>query len=133
MSKFHSNIYSILFDYERKTWIYTHSYLIRQSFSEYIYIYVQILKYINVESLWSKSAVSYRDCKRNFKWSSMQIFQCLIYNGTLETLIYKKCWRNLRFSDSKFWYLIRTWSEKAFKGTVVNHTLHGGSLEITLD
>ena len=32
-------------------------------------------------------------------------------------------------------YLIHTWSDEAFKGTVVNRTmssLHGGSLEITL-
>ena len=35
----------------------------------------------------------------------------------------------------KHWYLIHTWSDKAFKGTVVNRTipsLHKGSFEITL-
>ena len=37
--------------------------------------------------------------------------------------------------EQKDWYLIHTWSDKAFKGTIVNQTLsslHGGSLEITL-
>ena len=29
------------------------------------------------------------------------------------------------FKKQKHWYLINTWSDKAFKGTVVNH--HGGS------
>ena len=33
----------------------------------------------------------------------------------------------------KHWYLIHTWSDKAFDGTVVNRaSLLGGSLEITL-
>ena len=62
-------------------------------------------------------------------------------------------WKIRRFSDSKEFinsddlsivyllkkqkhgYLIYTWSDKAFKGAVVNRTLpflHGGSLEITL-
>ena len=33
-----------------------------------------------------------RNCKRNFKWSSVQRRHCPIYNGTNETLIWsKKC------------------------------------------
>ena len=38
------------------------------------------------------------------------------------------------FQNYKHWYLIHTWSDKAFKSTVVNRALpsfHGGSLEKT--
>ena len=41
----------------------------------------------------------------------------------------------ISFQTYKHRYLIRTWSEKGFKGTVVNwamSSLHGGSLEISL-
>ena len=42
---------------------------------------------------------------------------------------------SVSLKEQKDWYLIHTWSDKAFKGTVVNQTLSslpGGSLEITL-
>ena len=43
--------------------------------------------------------------------------------------------KNISFKNYKHWYLIHTWSDEAFKDTVVNLTLqslHGESLEITL-
>ena len=44
-------------------------------------------------------------------------------------------YENKKFKKQKHGYLIYTWSDKAFKGTIVNQalpSLHGGSLEITL-
>ena len=79
-----------------------------------------------------------RNCNRNF----MQRWQYPIYNSTLETLIRLKMCHYCKETayeikifkkKQKHWYLIHTWSDKAFKGTVLNRTLpslHGGSLEI---
>jgi len=81
-----------------------------------------------------------------------------IYNGTLETWMWSKIWKLLSFFWLKkclflwvfpllqnnqknriwkkiitHWYLIHTWTDKAFKCTVLNRalpSLHGGSLEI---
>ena len=64
----------------------------------------------------------------------------------LEKCEYLHCFFNVTFAEKpqmkiislkkqKHWYLINTWSEKAFKGTVVNRALpsvDGGSLKITL-
>jgi len=53
----------------------------------------------------------------------------------------KKCASNFhretvkQFRETKHWYLIHSWSDKAFKDTVVNQvlpSLHGGPIEITL-
>ncbi len=47
---------------------------------------------------------------------------------------YYKIWQ-IRGRCYKHWYLIHTWSDKAFKGTVVNSalsTLNGGLFQITL-
>ena len=41
----------------------------------------------------------------------------------------------ISFPNYKYGYLLHTWSEEAFKGTVVNQTLtslHGGSIEIPI-
>ena len=41
----------------------------------------------------------------------------------------------IRFQNHNQWYLIQTWSDKAFKSTVVNRTLpslHGESLKIAI-
>ena len=42
-----------------------------------------------------------RDCKLNFKWKSMQRWQCPIHNGTLEAFTCSKIWKILSF----FWIL----------------------------
>ena len=42
-----------------------------------------------------------RDCKRNFKWPSMQRWQYPIHNGTLVTLIWSKMWK----TPSTFFWL----------------------------
>ena len=97
----------------------------------------------------------------------MQRWQCPIYNGTLQTLIFKilslhelksryfcefpHCFLSARsaqvtffekpkmkinsWKEQKHAYLIYTWSDMDFKGTVVNRALpflHEGSLKITL-
>ena len=35
----------------------------------------------------------WRDCKRILKWPSIQRWQCLIHNGTLETFIWSIMWK----------------------------------------
>ena len=44
---------------------------------------------------------SWTDCKRNFKWMSMQIWQCPIHNGSLETCIWSIKWNILSSFCSK--------------------------------
>jgi len=61
----------------------------------------------------------------------------LLKNNGMRKLIYAKKPQMKIYSLKKqnHWYLIRTWSDKAFKGTVVNRaltSLHGGLLEIML-
>ena len=61
----------------------------------------------------------------------------LFKNNGMRKLIYAKKPQMKIYSLKKqnHWYLIRTWSDKAFKGTVVNRaltSLHGGLLEIML-
>ena len=52
------------------------------------------------------------NCNRNFKWPLMQRWQCLIYNGTLETfiwsMIWKICFLGLKWFNSDISYIYTT-------------------------
>ena len=87
----------------------------------------------------------YRDLIKMWKISSFSwLKKCLFWGIYPLLLLGKKCANhfcresekeNKHFKETKLWPKIHTWSDKAFKDTIVNRaspSLHEGSLEIKL-
>ena len=90
--------------------------------------------------------------KVRLHWIDIIAYHCIIFNDDV-IIMFKRVFpfkqemhnsllqRNIPqkkkniFKKQKYWYITHTWSDKAFKGTVVNRVLpffDGGLLEITL-
>ena len=112
-----------------------------------IHRYIYVL-YIDKYNLLDYYNWLWNSLKCSFKWPSLERWQCPIYNGTLETLIWLKMWKissffwlekclilinspfcretaneNKQFEERKLEYPIHTCSNEAFESTFVNRVL----------
>ena len=85
--------------------------------------------------------ILYQTCWRYCRFLALKLFDfycCFIFSCSRNvqvTFEEKPQLKIISFPNFKHWYLIKTWSGKAFNGLVVNRvlsSLHGRSLEIKL-
>ena len=72
---------------------------------------------------------------QKWQWNPENLYLIKNVEDTLVTFADKPQMKIKSLKEEKHWYLIHTWSEKAFKGTVVNRALpflHWESPQITL-